>query len=316
MSDVYINDFSEHIKSFGGFPVTPFEPGKPITAPCIFIGLDIENAPENEKEIEEIFNDFFNAEGLEQIESLVIGCWISYGDGDLAASVVEPLIRHAAKFTNLRSLFIGDAIQEESEVSWLEMCDLTHFWAAFPQLETLQIRGTNDLSLGKIDLPRLKSLTIQTGGMPQSVIQETLQGNLPKLEHLELWLGVEEYGGDGCVQDFDELFAGKLFPQLKYLGLRDSEWTDELAEAIANAPILDRLETLDLSNGVLTDKGAEFLFQSEKIKKLKTLDLRFHYMSDLQMDKMSQLPCEVKQDEQQKADVYDGEEYRYPSVTE
>ncbi len=44
---------------------------------------------------------------------------------------------------------------------------------------------------------------------------------------------------------------------------------DDIAQAIAHAPILDRLEVLDLSQGIISDVGAEALLASPKVNKVE-----------------------------------------------
>jgi hypothetical protein len=118
------------------------------------------------------------------------------------------------------------------------------------------------------------------------VVQEVAGSQLPALEHLELWLGTSGYGGDSTVDDVKPLLQGALFPKLKYLGLRDSEIVDQIAEALKTAPIAGRLEKLDLSLGVLSDAGGQALIDNAALKGLKSLDLHHHYLSPEMMTKI------------------------------
>ncbi len=90
------------------------------------------------------------------------------------------------------------------------------------------------------------------------------------------------------------------------------ELADEIAQAIAKSPVLDRLETLDLSMGTLSDIGAEALLASPKIKQLKKLDLTHHYISAVNQARLSDLPLEVIIDDAQEGDPDD----RYVAVGE
>jgi urease alpha subunit len=104
---------------------------------------------------------------------------------------------------------------------------------------------------------------------------------------------------------------------LKYLGLRDSEIADEIAKTIANADILDQLDTLDLSLGTLTDVGAKAFLSSEKIKNLKKLDLHYHFMSPDMVKQLRKTGVTINAEDPQEADKdSDGTIYRYPQVTE
>src|SRR5262249_56131328 len=122
---------------------------------------------------------------------------------------------------------------------------------AYRGLEEFRVRGGNNLSLGTLRHKNLKKLVIETGGLPVSVLREVCAAKLPALEHLELWLGEENYGWDGTVNDLKPLLSGKLFPKLRYLGLRDSIIADEVATAVARAPVLKKIRVLDLSLGNL-----------------------------------------------------------------
>jgi hypothetical protein len=122
--------------------------------------------------------------------------------------------------------------------------DVSPLFAAYPQLEDFCVRGAVGLSLGSLKHDRLKSLNIQSGGLGANVIREVAAAELPELEHLELWLGEENYGGNATVADIAPILDGALFPKLKYLGLRDSEIADEIAGAVASAPVVERIRVL------------------------------------------------------------------------
>ncbi len=115
--------------------------------------------------------------------------------------------------------------------------------------------------------------------MRRSVIREICRCEFPNLEHLELWLGVSNYGWDGGVEDLQPILTGKLFPKLKYLGLRNSEIVDDIAPVVVNAPVLRQLEVLDLSNGTMTDVGGRALLNLPADLSLRELNLTHHYMT-------------------------------------
>jgi hypothetical protein len=160
-------------------------------------------------------------------------------------------------------------------------------------LEEFGIQGTNGLILGKLKHPHLKKLCIQTSGMQRDTLTAIWKADLPALEHLELWLGLRSYGATVTVEDFDQLFAGQRFPHLKYLGLRNTELTEELAEAISTAPILETLQTLDLSLGLFGDESAQRFLASKLDQGLYKLDVHHHYCSNEMMQQLQQLPLEI-----------------------
>ena len=120
---------------------------------------------------------------------------------------------------------------------------------------------------------------VTAGGLDASVIKSIALSSFPNLEHLELWLGTDEYGGDHSMDDLEPLLAGRLFPKLRYLGLRNSQMADEIAAAVVRSPLLQRIETLDLSLGILTDEGARALLELPASPTLKKLNLHYNYIS-------------------------------------
>ncbi|MBX9692050.1 MAG: STM4015 family protein, partial [Cyanobacteria bacterium] len=209
--------------------------------------------------------------------------------------------------------FFGDITYEESEISWIEQGDVSALFTAYPQLEHFCVRGGNNLNLGTLNHANLKSLIIQTGGLSREVVAQVCRAELPALEHLELWLGVDSYGGDCEVDDLRPLLQLGRFPALRYLGLKDSMLADAIAEIVADAPVLEQLEVLDLSMGVLGDAGAEKLISSPAIRKLKKIVLRHHYMSNAMVRRWSISGITADVSDQQKAAGVDD---RYVEVSE
>ena len=147
-------------------------------------------------------------------------------------------------------------------------------------------------------------------------IGEVAAAELPELEHLELWLGTANYGGIENPDSLKPLLAGDRFPKLRYLGLRDSEIADAIAQLVADAPLLDSLQVLDLSLGTLSDAGAKALVASAKIRGLQTLDIHHHYVSPAMVRQLQQLGIDVDASEPKEPEKYNGEEYRYVALSE
>jgi hypothetical protein len=253
-----------------------------------------------------------SSEDGKQLSILTIGDWGQAYENS-PDSFMETLISHKDAFPNLTKLFIGDMGFEECEVSWINQTNLSPLLAAFPNLQSLSIKGSQELSLQPLVHDKLQELVIICGGLPKSVLEEITSARLPELKRLELYLGVEDYGFDGGIEDVLPLIKGDLFPKLTYLGLKDSEIQDEIAIAIADAPILDQLDTLDLSYGTLSDEGGAALLASERIRKLKHLNLSYHYMTGELLERWKQSGMSVDVTEQQEADEDD---WRYPFLTE
>ncbi|WP_042203495.1 STM4015 family protein [Paenibacillus camerounensis] len=248
-----------------------------------------------------------------QLTSLIIGDWGQAYENS-SDEVVEALVKHSGSFPSLRKLFIGDMSYEDCEISWITQTDLSPLLAAYPELQSFTIQGGTNLELSNLQHDKLEELIIITGGLGKKVLSQIAAGSLPNLRKLELYLGVDNYGFDGSLEDILPLIQPGKFPKLTYLGLKNSEIQDEIAAALADAEVLDQLHTLDLSLGTLSDTGAEALLASERIKGLQALNLSYHYMSDEMVARWrkSGLPADVS--DQQKSD--DDEDWRYPSITE
>lgn len=266
---------------------------------------------ENGVEMKQLIEELAAKPESKELESLVIGDWGGSYENDSSA-VVEALVQAKAAFPKLRKLFIGDMDSEECEVSWIMQSELAPLLTAFPELTSLTIQGSTDLSLNPARHEKLEELVIICGGLGKNVLDSIAQAHFPRLRKLELYLGVDNYGFDGTLEDVLQVAQPGLFPELVYLGLKDSEIQDEIAAALADAPILDQLHTLDLSMGTLTDAGAEALLNSERVKKLRHLDLSHHYMSESMIKRWKQSGLSVDISDAQDED----DEYRYPALTE
>lgn len=230
--------------------------------------------------------------------------------------MVEALVGARDRLPNLTALFFGDIRQEESEISWIQQADVSPLFKAYPKLEVFGVRGNEGLTLGALKHDCLKELAIETGGLSGDVVREVAAADLPQLEHLELWLGTDNYGGDATLSDLAPILSGKQFPNLRYLGLRDSEMADEIAEAIASTDLLEEIEVLDLSLGTLTDRGALALSNAPGIDQLTLLDIHHHFVSENMVAKLTNLGISVNADDRQVEEEYDGDIYRYIAVSE
>ncbi len=275
-----------------------------------------EDYEDEEKDATTMIGEILADPELPELEELVIGCWGESWDND-AQPIIDGIVAHKDQFSGIKSLFIGDMDYEDCEVSWIEQADYEKLWGALPQLEHLTIKGSSELSLGKISHDHLKSLEIICGGLPKEVMESIKEASLPELERLSLYIGVEDYGFDGSLKDIVSMIEKSDFPKLKELGILDSEIQDEVAKAVVVCKYMNQIEILDLSQGTLTDEGGKVLLETlPSYPNIKKLNLEFHYMSDEMMEKLEGLNMEVNVSDQQEDDEYDGEIYRYPMLTE
>ncbi|WP_027761778.1 STM4015 family protein [Streptomyces sp. AA1529] len=256
------------------------------------------------------------------VRAIIVGPWGEPCEDD-SGEVVRHLVAARKKLTSLRAVFIGDLEMEEAEISWIVQSDVTPVLEAYPLLEELGVRGGTGLRFPAVRHQHLRTLWFQAGGLPGEVVRGVAASELPALEHLEMWLGVEEYEGDATVADLAPLLAGDRLPALRHLGLRNSELQDGIAAAVARAPVVARLTSLDLSLGTLSDEGLTALLDGRPLTHLTRLDLHYNFVtapvaerfraalepSGVEVD-LSE-PGEEDQDEDE-----DGEVYRYTAVSE
>ncbi|QBJ96231.1 leucine-rich repeat domain-containing protein [Rhodococcus sp. ABRD24] len=309
---------------FQGLPVTEF-PSDPdpaaSTPPQGPVAWRI-SVPTHEAPVAwpEAFDTFRAAVDPSTVQAIVVGSWADpYDEG--SGPVVEALVAAAGEFPALRSLFLGDMTAEDCEISWIVQSDITALLTAFPRLEHLGVRGGNQLMLNPVRHENLRSLVIETGGLSADVVRAVAASELPALTDLELWLGTEEYGADSTVEDLAPILAGVNFPRLTGLALSNSEYQDDIAAAVAAAPIVPQLRALDLSKGVLLDAGAEALLAGQSLTHLESLDLHHNYLSDDMRERLRAAlePSGVQLNldgEDAEEDEYDGTIYRSVAVGE
>ncbi len=304
----------EHAEEFAGQPVREYDPE---------VGIDDPSGSAYRLSVEYDDGDTFMVKlaqfledpGAREVRGIVIGYWQGDDSSLSSGPIVEALVAARESLPNLRALLLGDIISEENEISWIQQSDVTPLFDAFPELEHFQVRGGMGLGIGTLRHENLRSLVVETGGLDGEVVRGIAASDLPRLEHLELWLGTEGYGGSVTIDDLQPILLDR-FPVLTRLGLRDSEIADEVAKAVASAPVTTRLEVLDLSLGNLSDEGALALAASPAVAGLKTLDIHYHYVSDEALARLNGLGIEVEASERQQPDEYNGEINRYIAVSE
>lgn len=265
-------DISEHIKDFHGLPVFDataegVEELDDAELPAVGevawrIAVDFDSGTD----FEGPWQEFLARVDPAGIRALVIGPWWA-DDYQPLTETLGLLLCSAGQLPGLRALFIGDVVSEECELSWLQMTDITPLLEAFPLLEELVVRGASagydkddqPLTLHPVKHEHLRALRFEAGGLPGAVVRAVAASELPVLERLELWLGVEEYGGDASIDDLAPILTGTRLPALRHLGLENSELQDEIAAAVAGAPVVAQLSSLSLAMGTLTDEGAAAL---------------------------------------------------------
>ncbi|MDF6017506.1 STM4015 family protein [Streptomyces sp. JH34] len=317
-----------HLETFHGLPVHTLSPPSPApsAAPPAAgsVAWRLDCYP-YELPFEDVWRRFLDEVDTTQVRALAIGPWWEEDYVSLEP-VVGAIVADAHRFPALRALFLADVEGEECELSWLQLCDITPVLEALPLLEELGVRGCGEgapgdgsLQLRPVRHQALKALRFESGGLPGHVVRAVGASELPALEHLEFWFGSEWYGGDTTVADLAPVLSGAPFPRLRHLGLQNSEIQDEIAAAVASAPVVARLESLSLAMGTLGDAGAQALLDGQPLTHLSSLDLHHHFLSDPFVARIGELcaraDVHVRLDQDGRWDSDDAEA-RYVAVSE
>lgn len=304
-----------HLEKFANRQIVEFDSEVGITNPKN-IAYKILSNYDSTASITEKLTSFLQDSQVNKLEALVIGEW-GESCSDDSSEIVNALVDAKDKLSNLKAIFIGDIESMECEISWIRQSDISPILRAYPKLEILQVRGGEGLQFSSpVRHNKLQALIVETGGLSSETVTQICNMNLPELEHLELWFGTEEYGGDCLIENVKPIINDLIFPNLNYLGLCNSEFSDDIAEAIVKSPLLETISVLDLSLGNLTDKGTEYLVNCAAVNDIDILILTDNYLSKEMVIKLSKLDCQVFANYQEEAEYYDDEEYRYCSVTE
>ncbi|MFC0042170.1 STM4015 family protein [Actinomadura rayongensis] len=304
---------SRHITEYAGLPIAEFTSRSTPDVPAAGHAWRVRAEGYKEGAFAKLWARFLDTVDTAEVTALVVGYWGPSERGN--ANYPVSLVADAAdRFPNLRSLFFGEIVLEESEVSWIEHGDIGPLLAAFPDLERFDVRGSEGLRLEPLKSDALKTLRFETGGLPADVVRAVGASELPALEHLDLWLGTDEYGGSATVADLAPVLGGERFPALRHLGLENAEIADEIAAALAGAPVVARLESLSLALGALGDEGAEALLAGQPLTHLRKLDLHHHFVTDPMIERVrAALPgVDVDLAEQEDPD----EDWRFVAVAE
>lgn len=322
--------FEEHLTEFAGLPVVDFpaKEGQPVAQvepDAVAWRLRTTDIWRRDgttyREFETRFAEFLERVDTSRVRALVIGM-TAYQDQFDSETAVELLAAHAAAFPELRAIFFGDVVREESDVAYIEHSDLMPILEAYPQLVGFHVRGSDFMPEKPAIRPfrhdALRVLVFESGGLSPAIIRNIGECEIPELEHLEFYFGDEEYGGGAEISDIAWLLSGEKFPKLSYLGLRNAPNQNEIAAALAHAPIVARLRELDLSLGTLGDEGVAALLAGQPLSHLESLDCYHNYISpDMAQRLRDALPgVEVDTSGEREPDEWDGEQIRYIAISE
>jgi hypothetical protein len=260
--------------------------------------------------MEDLLEAFLEAPATRMLSELEVGLVTFDSDENEYAEVVETLAR-SERAKRIRSLLLGAFdYPDELEISWAPWGDVSGVWAALPALRSLHLRGARG-NLGTVLAPALERLTIETGGLQRETFDAVLNASVPKLQHLELWFGDENYGA-GCGLAEAERLIAKLPASVTSLGVCNAEFTPELIPLLARSKALPRLKRLSLSHGVLNASDVPTLLaHASAFAHLEALDLERNQLDETDTTLTEALP-RARLGEQRESD----EGARYVAVGE
>jgi hypothetical protein len=292
----YLHSFSQYLI---------FEPYTEIVNPqetaYLLKDYRYESSPNNSS-FDEKFDALIKHPRASEIEGLFFGFCSSEKSINMLANNYKILEK-------LKALCVGAISEHEQMISGIYHGDISRILLAYDKLEILEIKGRYLRFCTKLRHQNLKSLEIMSGGLNREALLDINELDLPALEYLELWLGSKEYGGNSSIADLMPIISGDKFPKLKYLGLKNCEYTDDIAFELAKSPVLEKLLELDLSMGTLGDDALSVLLSCPMINELDKLDVSENFISDeFITEKLPQfeLKCELITKGQRQTYPYDG----------
>jgi hypothetical protein len=208
------------LSTFAGLPIVAWDADEtPADPTAVAWRLEVEEFDADESEIGLAFEALLKRTGEGGPVALVVGEW---GEAYERTFPIDLLVRNATRLGRLRALFAAELTFEQCEISWIKQDDITPLLEAFPALETLWVRGADGLALRPLRHEGLRELVLQSGGLPAEIVRAVGASDFPNLQRLELWLGVDNYGGDARADDLAPILAGRALPALTSLGFRNA----------------------------------------------------------------------------------------------
>ena len=246
------------------------------------------------------------------ISQLRFGLASFESDNDWSATLGSVL--EGSQAAHLRKLEFNDYTYQDCEISWTPFGDFSPIWKGLPSLEHLHIRSGGGGNLGTIEHARLKVFIRESGGLAREEVEAIVNAKWPSLERLDLWTGSSGYGAAASVGELRPILEGKGLPNLKHLGIINSELSVELLSEFARCALLPRLTVLDLSKGVLTDADVDALIRlAPAFRHLMWIDLSGNLLEERLDELKVALPNAVLGEQREN---YGDEDDRYVAVGE
>lgn len=202
------------------------------------------------------------------------------------------------------------------QLSWTNTGTLGPLLRVARNLEELTIvHGRIELGAEPVDLPKLRALHLESGGLPSSSVDVVATSSWPALERLTLFFGRKQYGGDAELRHLEGILRRpSAFPSLRHLALCNAEFAPDILAAVVDSPLLPKLATLDLGKGILSDDDVgPLLAHASAFAHLERLDLSESYLSPTMTETIVRhLPRAVVDDQRYEEMMRDRAQYGNP----
>ena len=228
------------------------------------------------------------------------------------------VVTRSEQAPRIRALRFDAYTYTDCEISWTPFGDLAFAWKRLPSLELLHIRSGAGGNLGDLVLPRLKTFIFESGGMQGNLVDAVAGAKWPALEHLEIWTGSSDYGAAASIHALRPILAAIGLPELRHLGLVNSELSDAIVPALAESKLLPQLHSLDLSRGVFAREASDALVDhAAAFRHLASIDLSDNVLLPDEIARIRAALDNVVIGDQRERDEDDGGELgRYVSLGE
>lgn len=204
-----------------------------------------------------------------RLETLHVAPWWSRPNYDELWNVLEATglpssVRH------LVAEDVGLPWQDEHQLTWVDLGDLSDAWPAMRALSSLRLRGSRP-RFGAIDAPQLRSFELETSTLTE--VDSFLTARWPNLERFRICFHDGRYAERQCELEEALAVVHALPSTVRALGLRNALFTEGLLEALAGSPRLAQLSELDVSSGVLLDGAPIFRRHAAAFRHLRLIDV-------------------------------------------
>ena len=204
--------------------------------------------------------------------------------------ILNYLIDNKEYFSNTNCFTFGNMNESICELSWIVQSDYEKFLSYYRNIKGLFIEGNIDLVLGKMDLPNLEILELQSTKISYITLNVISLSNLPNLKRLNLYIG--EFTEKEEIRYIDFVLNNTDFSKLENLGFCNmiGNVFTYVLKKIFESKYAKQIKVLDISKSGSTDRDAQYIIDNiEKLENIKYIDISYNYFSQNFIDKLLEI---------------------------